>query len=79
MNREKVIELARAAHLDVYGLGKDHEKFVAALEHFGTFIDEGATQVFHQLLNILGPTPPECCGCAYEWQAAIDLIKKELE
>jgi len=32
-----------------------------------------------QLLIILGPTPPECCGCAYEWQTAIDLIKKELE
>jgi len=32
-----------------------------------------------QLMIILGPTPPECCGCAYEWQTAIDLIKKELE
>ena len=79
MNREKVLELARQAHLDVYGLGKDHEKFVAALEHFGALINEGTTQVLHQLLAILGPTPPECCGCTTEWQAAIDLIKGELE
>jgi hypothetical protein len=29
-----VIEMARESRLDVYGLGKDHEKFVAALERF---------------------------------------------
>ena len=40
---------------------------------------EELENVLSQLLIILGPTPPECCGCAYEWQAAIDLIKKELE
>lgn len=32
------IEMARASHLDVYGLGKDHEKFVASLERFATLI-----------------------------------------
>jgi len=28
------IEMARASHLDVYGLGKDREKFVAVIERF---------------------------------------------
>jgi hypothetical protein len=28
------IEMARESHLDVYGLGKSHAKFVEALEHF---------------------------------------------
>lgn len=36
-------------------------------------------QVLQQLLTLLGPTAPACCGCAEEWQAAIDLIKRELE
>lgn len=38
-----------------------------------------APAVLHQLLHILGTTPPTCCGCTAEWQAAIDLIKRELE
>lgn len=37
------------------------------------------TALFNELLNTLGPTAPTCCGCSTEWQAAIDLIKKELE
>jgi len=32
------IEMARASHLDVYGLGKDHEKFVASLERFAALV-----------------------------------------
>lgn len=34
--------------------------------------------VMQQLLTLLGPTAPACCGCAEEWQSAIYLIKKEL-
>jgi hypothetical protein len=34
--------------------------------------------LFNELLNILGPTAPTCCGCSAEWQAAIDLIKTRL-
>ena len=32
MNREEIIRMMREAHLDVYGLGKDHQQFMAAVE-----------------------------------------------
>lgn len=41
--------------------------------------EAGTKAVLQQLLNLLGPTAPECSGCAEEWQAAIDLIKGKLE
>lgn len=34
MNRDDIIRMAREAHLDVYGLGNDREKFVSVVEHF---------------------------------------------
>ena len=34
--------------------------------------------VLREVLNLLGPDAPECCGCRYEWQKAIDLIKTRL-
>lgn len=40
---------------------------------------EALESILRQLLNILGPTAPACSGCTEEWQAAIDLIKGELE
>jgi len=30
------------------------------------------------VLSVLGPTPPECCGCAAEWKIAIDAAKEAL-
>jgi len=36
-------------------------------------------EVLKDVLNLLGPDAPECCGCRYEWQQAVDLIKKRLE
>lgn len=32
MNRNDIIRMIREAHLDVYGLGKDHKKFMSAVE-----------------------------------------------
>jgi len=32
------IEMARASHLDVYGLGKDRDKFVAVIERFASLV-----------------------------------------
>lgn len=78
MNREKVIELARQAKLPCY-FRTGEVVNVDALERFATLINEGTKQVLQELLHLLGPTAPACCGCAEEWQAAIDLIKGELE
>lgn len=38
MNREDIIRMAREAHLDVYGLGKDHKKFVLVVERFAALV-----------------------------------------
>ena len=32
------IEMVRASHLDVYGLGKDRDKFVAVIERFAALV-----------------------------------------
>ena len=32
MTRDDIIRMAREAHLDVYGLGKDHQQFMSAVE-----------------------------------------------
>lgn len=64
----------RSLSLDNTPLIKDWQNFV--------YVQEPApedTTLFQELLNLLGPTTPTCCGCKAEWQTAIDLIKKELE
>lgn len=38
MTRDDIIRMAREAHLDVYGLGKDHKKFVSVVERFAALI-----------------------------------------
>ena len=38
MNRQDIIDMARKAHLDVYGLGKDHEKFFTVIERFAALV-----------------------------------------
>lgn len=38
MTRDDIIRMAREAHLDVYGLGKDHEKFVSIIERFAALV-----------------------------------------
>jgi len=35
---DKTIEMARESHMDVYGLGKDHDKFVVVLEAFAKLV-----------------------------------------
>ena len=32
MTRDDILRMTREAHLDVYGLGKDHQQFMAAVE-----------------------------------------------
>jgi hypothetical protein len=36
------MEMARESHMDVYGLGKDHDKFVVVLETFAALVREDA-------------------------------------
>ena len=32
-----------------------------------------------EALRLLGPEAPECCGCKYEWQHAINILQEALE
>ncbi len=32
MTRDDILRMTREAHLDVYGLGKDHQQFMSAVE-----------------------------------------------
>ena len=34
--------------------------------------------VLREVLDLLGPEAPECCGCRAEWEMAIDAIRKVL-
>lgn len=36
--KRQVMEMARESHMDVYGLGKDHDKFVSVLEAFEALV-----------------------------------------
>ena len=38
MTKDDIIRMAREAHLDVYGLGKDREKFVSVVERFAALV-----------------------------------------
>lgn len=38
MNWDDIIRMMREAHLDVYGLGKDREKFVSVVERFAALV-----------------------------------------
>ena len=40
--KREIMDMARESHVDVYGLAKDHEKFVAALETFAKLVREDA-------------------------------------
>lgn len=54
-----------------YGLGDEDEAIRACV---GNDVQD-LVAVLREVLNLLGPDAPECCGCRYEWQKAIDLIK----
>ena len=44
-----IMDMARESHIDVYGLGKDHDKYVSVLERFAALVrhDERARCISH--------------------------------
>ena len=38
MNRDDIIRMMRESHLDVYGLGKDREKFLSVVDRFANLV-----------------------------------------
>jgi hypothetical protein len=45
------IEIARESHLDVYGLGKSHAKFVEALERFAALVRKDELEAWERVCD----------------------------
>jgi hypothetical protein len=45
------IEMARESHLDVYGLGKSHAKFVEALERFAALVRKDEREAWERVCD----------------------------
>jgi hypothetical protein len=53
MTRDDIIRMAQEAHLDVYGLGTDHEKFVSVVERFANLVAAAEREACAVMINIL--------------------------
>jgi len=63
------IDMARKSHLDVYGLGKDHAKFVDTLKAFEALVraDEREQAIaLQQHEDVLAPIGHSAWGEAYQ-------------
>ena len=55
---ERIRQLVRESHIDVYGLGKDHAKWEATLERFAELIvRECAQLILDKKMGDLGDNP----------------------
>jgi hypothetical protein len=68
------IEMARESHLDVYGLGKSHAKFVEALERFAALVraDERELRSLRWDEYIAKAIEAEREACAKDFEAEAD-------
>ena len=53
MTEDDIIRMMREAHLDVYGLGKDREKFVSVVERFANLVAAEEREACAVMINIL--------------------------
>ena len=51
MNRDDITRMARESHLDVYGLGTDHEKFVSVVERFANLVAAAEREACAKVLD----------------------------
>ncbi len=74
MNRDDIIRMAREAHLDVYGLGKDREKFVSVVERFANLVAaaerEACAAVCDKLADEYADANPADCAFAIRERGA---------
>jgi hypothetical protein len=54
MNREDISRMVRDSHLNVYGLGLDHEKFFTAIERFAALVASAERERILGLADSLG-------------------------
>lgn len=69
MNKDDIIRMARDAGMELYGLGKDREKFVYHLERFAAFVAaaerEACAKVCEQDENRADDWIPNSCPGGY--------------
>lgn len=51
MNRDDIIHMARESGMELYGLGKDREKFIFILERFAALVAAAATEEANRRSN----------------------------
>jgi hypothetical protein len=68
--KREIMELARESHMDVYGLAKDHEKFVAALEAFAKLVREDEREACAKVCEELVPDMSRTANDASVWDVA---------
>ena len=54
--KREIMEMARDSHMDVYGLGKDRDKFVFVLEAFAELVRADEAEKFKWDIHSCGPT-----------------------
>jgi hypothetical protein len=59
--KRTIVEMARESHMDVYGLGKDHDKFVVVLEAFAALVREDERDKWMERTAILIRGAREAC------------------
>ena len=57
---QEIIEMAREAGMELYGLGKNRAKFVYHLEAFAKLVEEKATAIERHELQAKGEHPAPC-------------------
>lgn len=59
MDKDKIWELTRLSHLDVYGMGKDRKKFLATLQCFVGMVELELREKHATLCGSMAPAKRE--------------------
>lgn len=83
MTQERIIEMAKQAKVSIRGHYDETGSTPAELQRFTQLVrNEALAQheaTLRQVLELLGPQAPECCGCRSEWDMAIDVLESALK
>ena len=75
MNRDDIIRMARDSGMELYGLGKDREKFVYYLQEFATLVAAAEREACEILEYELAKSPAHFATMA-EWKAYKEGVTK---
>ena len=80
---DEIISIMRNGLNCRYNDEADHIDFARAIEAHSQnrwqIISSDLEQAAQKALKLLGPEAPECCGCRYEWEQAIEVLRNAIE